>query len=75
MVTDNQEDIAKSIVNSLKAANQNWQTKQDIRKAVNPNSLNDFEFVLLDLQKFEIIQLLQNGYSFRLTERGVNSRV
>lgn len=70
MVTDNQEDMAKAIVNSLKAANQNWQTKQDIRNTVNPNSLNDFEFVLLDLQKFDIIQLLQNGHTFRLTERG-----
>ncbi len=68
MITDEQDKLSIKIIDLLKAQEQKWMPKADIKTNLQPKSLNDFEFVLGDLEHFRLIEYLRNGLNIRLTE-------
>lgn len=68
MITDEQNNLSIKIIDLLKAQKQKWMPKADIQTNLQPNSLNDFEFVLRDLEHFRLIDLVRNGANVRVTE-------
>lgn len=68
MITDEQNLLSIRIIDLLKAQEQKWMPKADIKAHIQPNSLNDFEFVLRDLEHFRLIEFLRHGTNVRVTE-------
>lgn len=68
MITDDQNKLSIKIIDLLKFQEQKWMPKADIKAHLQPNSLNDFEFVLRDLEHFRLIEFLRNGTNVRVTE-------